>query len=60
MNRQRPLGTHHSHYQPRRADGAFVSYEQAGRRLGQHAVLRGQRVVVTSRSVRFPCTVRPV
>lgn len=53
MSRQRPYGSHHSHYQPRRGDGTFISYELSGRQLGRSATSRGRRVVVTLRSVRL-------
>ena len=53
MNFNEPFGVHHSHYQPRRADGTFISYERAGRRLGRHAVSTGHTVVVAGYGVRF-------
>lgn len=53
MNWNDSFGLHHSHYQPRRADGTFISYAQAGRLLGRHAVATGHRVVVSRYGVRF-------
>jgi hypothetical protein len=47
-----PFGAHHSHFQPRHADGTFVSYAQAGRRLGQLAVSTRQRIIVTERRIQ--------
>lgn len=53
MNRRRPFGAHHSHYQPRRPDGTFISYERAGRRLGRYAVATGHRVLVAGAGIQF-------
>lgn len=51
MSHHHVFGAHHSHFQPRHADGTFVSYAQAGRRLGQVAVSSQQRIVVTERRI---------
>ncbi|GAA2736068.1 hypothetical protein GCM10009867_19880 [Pedococcus aerophilus] len=53
MTHERPHGTHHSHSQPRRGNGMFISYDTAGRSLGRLATSHGRRVVVAGASVRL-------
>ena len=47
MSRRRQFGTHHCHFQPRDATGAFISYQRAGRSLGREAVAARTHVVLT-------------
>lgn len=51
MSRTLPLGTHHSHFQPRHPDGTFVSYEELGRRLSGQALAHITGIVVNDHTI---------
>jgi hypothetical protein len=52
MSSTRPLGSHHSHRQPRRPNGEFVRYEDSGREAAHAALRSGRRLVISRGRVR--------